>query len=465
MNIHVLNGSPKGKYSVTSHYCKYLEIKFPDCEFTLHHIGKNIRMYERSKNSLQELTRQISEADLIIWCFGVYIEMVPCQLKRFIELIIENGLEPAFTSKGTVSISTSAKWFDNHAHDYIHGICDDFQMSHYGFFSALPEDIVIPKEQRRLEEFFGQAIQAVKAKEIYISRYGEIKPLKFTYSEIQAGPEVEKIDNSGIKIIVLSDCGEDEKSLRNMIDTFKGSFFHKIEEIALNDLKMNGGCMACFQCAYDNRCAYEKSDDQYNEILNKKILKADVLIWAGAIKDRHLSAKWKMFLDRNFVYGHIPIYRGKQLGYIISGRLSQAKTLRDSLEQGQDWHRSNVITFISDEIGSNELIGQSLYLLAQKSVQFARNKYIKSSTFAHVGISKLIRDDIWKVQRSVMKADHRYYKKHRLYDFPRMSITHKIFGFMFNFRWFRKNFYKKNMMKDILLEPHIKLLKDMEYTA
>ena len=465
MNIQVLNGSPKGKYSVTSHYCKYLEIKFPDCDFTVHHIGKNIRMYEHSKKMLQELTRQVGEADLIIWCFGVYIEMVPCQLKRFIELIIENGLEPTFAGKGTVSISTSAKWFDNHAHDYIHGICDDFKMRHYGFFSALPEDIVIPKEQRRLDEFFGQAVKAVSAGEVYIPRYEKIKPLNFTYKEIRTDPEVEKIDNSGINIMVISDCRENEKGLRNMIDTFKRSFVHKIEEISLNDLKMNGGCIACFHCAYDNRCAYEKTGDQYNEILNNKILKADVLIWAGAIKDRHLSSKWKMFLDRNFVYGHIPIYRNKQLGYIISGRLSQAKTLRDSLEQCQDWHRSNVINFISDEIESNLLIGQSLHLLAKKSVQFARNKYIKSSTFAHVGISKLIRDDIWQVQRSIMKADHRYYKKHRLYDFPKMSITHKIFGFIFNFKWFRKYFYKKSMMKDILLEPHTKLLKDMGYTA
>jgi len=461
MQVHVLNGSPKGNNSVTYHYIKFLELKFPECDFTIHHVSKNIRKYERDLEALKRLSCQIRQADLVVWCFGVYIEMVPCQLKRFIELIIEKELESAFNDKGTVSISTSAKWFDNHAHDYIHGICDDFNMRHYGFFSALPEDIVIPEEQKRIESFFKQAVQADKTNEIYIPKYTKIQPLDYVYKGLDNGEELTKIDNTGIKIMVLSDCGEKEESLRNMIDTFKGSFLNGVDEISLDDLKMKGGCMACFKCAYDNRCAYEKSSDQYNEILNNKILKADVLIWAGSIKDRHLSAKWKMFLDRNFVYGHIPIYRNKQLGYIISGNLSEAKTLRDSLEQGQDWHRSNVISFISDEIGSDILIARSLHALARKSVQFANAKYIKSSTFAHVGISKLIRDDIWRVQRSIMKADHRYYKKNRLYDFPRMSFGIKIFGLIFNFKWFRNFFYKNKMMDGILLEPHTKLLKDM----
>jgi len=140
---------------------------------------------------------------------------------------------------------------------------------------------------------------------------------------------------------------------------------------------------------------------------------ADILIWAGSVTDRYLSSRWKLFLDRNFVFGYIPIYRGKQIGVIISGPLSQVPTLREPLEQGQDWHRSNLINFISDECADSNTIDALLLQLAENSVRFSESGYVKTPTFAYVGVSKLIRDELWRYQRAIMIADYKYYLSHK----------------------------------------------------
>ena len=54
-------------------------------------------------------------------------------------------------------------------------------------------------------------------------------------------------------------------------------------------------------------------------------------------------------------------------------------------------------------------------------MQFADQHYIKPSTFLGVGGLKIFRDDIWGRLRFVFQADHRYYRKHGIYDFPQKN--------------------------------------------
>ena len=45
------------------------------------------------------------------------------------------------------------------------------------------------------------------------------------------------------------------------------------------------------------------------------------------------------------------------------------------------------------------------------------NKYVQPRNFYCVGGMKIFSDLIWKM-RGLMKADHDFYKKHGVYDFP-----------------------------------------------
>ncbi len=64
MNILVLNGSPKGKYSITLQTINYLMQKYPDDKFEVLNVGQKIRSFEKDFSPAAEAFKK---ADLIIF--------------------------------------------------------------------------------------------------------------------------------------------------------------------------------------------------------------------------------------------------------------------------------------------------------------------------------------------------------------------------------------------------------------
>jgi hypothetical protein len=60
-------------------------------------------------------------------------------------------------------------------------------------------------------------------------------------------------------------------------------------------------------------------------------------------------------------------------------------------------------------------------MLAQRLEYAITHKYVQPKNFYGVGGMKIFRDLIW-LMRGMMKADHRFYKKHGLYDFPQKKF-------------------------------------------
>ena len=57
MNILVINGSPKGKNSITLHTCLFLEIRFPDHHFIYVDAGQKIKALEKDFSPALEALR------------------------------------------------------------------------------------------------------------------------------------------------------------------------------------------------------------------------------------------------------------------------------------------------------------------------------------------------------------------------------------------------------------------------
>lgn len=64
MRVLVLNGSPKGKYSITLHTSLYLEKKFPQHNFQFLNVGQRIKSYEKDFTPVADA---ITAADLLIF--------------------------------------------------------------------------------------------------------------------------------------------------------------------------------------------------------------------------------------------------------------------------------------------------------------------------------------------------------------------------------------------------------------
>ena len=69
MNILVINGSPKGKNSITLQTALFLEKLADRYDFDFIHVGQRIKYYE---NNMEEAVSKIKKADLIIISYPVY---------------------------------------------------------------------------------------------------------------------------------------------------------------------------------------------------------------------------------------------------------------------------------------------------------------------------------------------------------------------------------------------------------
>ena len=114
MKIAVINGSPKGKYSITLQTVRYLEKKYPEHEFCILNAGQQIKSLEKDFSKAAEL---LESSDAVLFSYPVYTFFAPSQLHRFIELMKLNRV--CVKEKYATQISTSKHFYDITAHKYI----------------------------------------------------------------------------------------------------------------------------------------------------------------------------------------------------------------------------------------------------------------------------------------------------------------------------------------------------------
>jgi multimeric flavodoxin WrbA len=418
MNIVVLNGSPKGDLSITLQYIRYAAKKNPQHAFQYFPVAQNIRKLEKDEAAFGEVMNAVQKADIVLWAFPLYFLLVCAQYKRFIELIFEKKMETVFAGKYTASISTSVHFFDHTAHNYIHGICDDLQMNYTGAYSAAMYDLMKKTERARWLSFVEQTFDAA-SRQIPTGRaYPPLSAPHFIYAP---GPVEASVDVAGKKILIMKDGQQPTGNIDAIVHSLAGNFRGDVEIVNLMDIDIKGGCLGCCKCGINNICDYQGKDG-YIDFYNKKVKKADVVIYAGAIHDRYFSARWKTFFDRSFYNTHMPTLIGKQIAFLISGPLGQLPNLRQILEAYAEFQEANLAGIVTDESQNSTQIDKLLAELAGALVRPAVQGYTPPMTFLGVGGGKIFRDEVYGMLRFVFQADHRYYKKHKFYAFPQKNF-------------------------------------------
>jgi hypothetical protein len=322
----------------------------------------------------------------------------------------------------------------------MRAVCEDLNMR---YADALSLDLIDLMEKSRRQDLKVFAQNFFEAIEKGIATSTLFKPLTFSNFIYEPSFSENKIDTQGRSIIVLTDAYDSNSNLGKMIDRFKLSFTQKIEVVDLNDIDIRGGCLGCMRCGYDSRCVQK---DGFADFYNNRVRTADIIVFAGEVKGRYLSSKWKEFYDRAFFWNHTPSLVGKQLGYIISGPLSQIPNLIQILEASsttrQDANHADIIT---DECENSSELDARLQSFGQRLVSYSEKNYIRPKNFLAVGGHKVFRDDIWGRLRMIWQADHRYYRKHGKYDFPQKDLKLWLFNpimmTLTKVPRFRKNFY------------------------
>jgi multimeric flavodoxin WrbA len=458
MNIVVLNGSPKGESSITLQYVNFIQKKFPQHEFKVFHVAKNIRKLEKESDSFEAIIDEIRSSDGVFWAFGLWVLVVSAQYMRFVELISERSSEDAFKNKYTAAISTSIHYFDHIAHNYIRSITEDLHMKYTDCLSLDLLDLRKEDERSNMAIFAENFFKTIKH-QYATSRF--FKPLTYSEFSYQPSPTKKKLSSKDKKLIVLVDALNSDSNLGKMVNRFMQSFNpeNNVEVLQLDDIDIRGGCLGCMRCGYDYHCQYK---DSFTDFYNNQVRTSDIIVFAGSLKGRFLSSKWKTFYDRAFFWNHTPSLIGKQIGYIISGPLSQTHNLIQYLEASSFARQdSNHVDIITDESEDSLEIDNLLQNFAERLVRFSQQNYIKPKTFLGVGGHKIFRDDIWGRLRMIWQADYRYFKEHGKFDFPQKDygfrIATAVMMLLTKIPRFRRKFY--NNLRDMPIKRMQRLIE------
>ena len=301
MHILVVNGSPKGEYSITLQTVRYLEILHPEHTFEVQHAGQRIRILEQDFSVMKQ---SLEKADLILFSYPVYTFIVPYQLQRFIELVKASGVN--LQGKAASQISTSKHFYDITAHRYIQENCADFGLNYIRGLSADMEDLTTQKGQQEAEKFFQYVCWSMEHHHYEPIFIQKVQPafVPVTVPELSAG------DKSG-DVVIVTDCTPENTQLQNMIDRFRAVMPRKTRIVNITDYPFQGGCLGCFNCAVSGKCIYKDGFDDY---LRNEIQTAQSIVYAFTVKDHSMGARFKLYDDRNFCNGHRTVTIGMPVG-------------------------------------------------------------------------------------------------------------------------------------------------------
>ena len=448
MKIAVINGSPKGKYSVTLQTVIYLEKKFPQHEFCVLNAGQQIKSLEKDFSKAKDL---LEGSDAVLFSYPVYTFLAPSQLHRFIELAKENGVN--LRDKYATQISTSKHFYDITAHKYIEENSLDMGMRYIRGLSADMEDLLSENGRTDAEKFFERFLWCVK-EEIYTSATSK----ESAYAPVPATPnEITDSQKTDKDIIILTDETDPESNLSKMIERFRNTFSYKTRIVNIAEFPFSGGCLGCFRCAVSEKCVYK---DGFDTFLRENIQKADAIVYAFRISDHSMGTRFKMYDDRNFCNGHRTVTVGMPVGYIVSGELSKENNLLSVIEARSETGGNFLSGIATDEADTDKQIDT-----LAKTLTFAlETHHTAPANFWGVGGMKIFRDLIYQM-RGMMRADHKFYKKQGIYDFPQKNKGKSILMYAIGALLSNEKVLSKmgNKMNEGMLMPYEQMLKKMDF--
>ena len=446
MHILVLNGSPKGEYSITLQTVRFLEKLHPEHTFEVLHVGQKPKALERDFTPAAEA---IARADVLLFSYPVYTFIAPCQLHRFIELMKENKVD--VTGKIATQITTSKHFYDVTAHRYIQDNEQEMGMHIIRGLSADMEDLTTEKGRQEAVSFWKHLCWCIEK-----GYYEPYFPAEEPSPAVPVTVPQENFEGKQGNVVIITDAKPEDTQLNGMISRFRTKLPYATRVVNLWEYPFKGGCLGCFKCAVSGKCVHK---DNFDEFLRSDIQTSQAMIYAFRIKDHSMGARFKMYDDRQFCNGHRTVTIGMPVGYLISGNYSRENNLQMILE-GRAQVGSNILAGIAtDEVDTDaaidRLVDSLSYALAHKNTG--------PQNFLGVGGMKIFRDLIYQM-RGFMRADHKFFKSHGQYDFPQkkwpMSLAMYLVGAMIA----NPKVHAKmgSQMNEGMLMPYKKVLEDLD---
>ena len=402
MKILVINGSPKGDYSITLQTALYLRNRHPEHNFEVLNAGQRIKALEKD---FAPAIEAIQEADLLLFAYPVYTFIAPYQLHRFIELMKEHNVP--VSGKYASQISTSKHFYDVTAHRYVQDNAQELGMKVLRGLSADMDDLLTEKGQQEAELFFAHLLWNMEqgySEPVFLQN----APAPEACASLPA--ENTNPDDKPGDVVIVTDLLPEDTQLSSMIERFRQVLPRKTRVINLREYPFKGGCLGCFNCATDGVCIYK---DGFDEFLRNQVQSGEAIVYAFTIRDHSMGARFKLYDDRQFCNGHRTVTVGMPVGYLINGNYRLESHLQIIVEGRSQVGQNPLAGIATNETDPDASIDQ----MANTLQRMLASRYHQPKNFLGVGGMKIFRDLIYQMQ-GMMKADHKFYKQHGEYDFP-----------------------------------------------
>ena len=448
MNILVLNGSPKGKHSITLQTVHFLQRKYPEHSFEILNVGLRVKLLEKDFSQAEE---RLNWADVLLFSYPVYTFVAPSQLHRFVELLKESGVN--VSGKFASQITTSKHFYAMTAHRYIQDNCGDLGLKYVKGLSADMDDLLTEKGQKQACDFFEYLCWSVKS-----DCYEPVSAPATRYPNVPVTVQEGMGEKQG-DVVILTDCKKEDTQLADMIARFQTVLPYKTRVVNLWEFPFKGGCMGCFHCAVSGKCVYT---DGFDEYLRNEIQTAQSIVYAFTIQDHSMGARFKMYDDRNFCNGHRTVTVGMPVGYLISGSYGSETNLQTIVEARAQVGNNFLAGVATDEVDPDAAIDR----LVKNLCYALEHSYVPPRNFYGIGGMKIFRDLIWLMQ-GMMRADHKFYKAHGEYDFPQKKFGMMLKMYLVGMLLSSPKMMAKmgNAMNDGMLMPYRKLFEKMDNDA
>ena len=443
MKIAVINGSPKGEYSITLQTVLYLQQQYPQHDFQVLNAGQKIKALEKDFTPAKEL---LQAADCLLFSYPVYTFLAPSQLHRFIELLKASGID--LRGKYATQLTTSKHFYDITAHRYVKENALDLGLRYIRGLSADMEDLLTEKGQQEAKQFFDRLLWQMDAGvwEEQAESLPDFCPVAAT-----EGTAAQK--QTGKDILILTDETDERSNLSAMIRRFRAVLPYETRVVNIAEYPFKGGCLGCFRCAVSEKCVYT---DGFDVFLRENIQKADAIVYAFTVRDHSMGSRFKLYDDRNFCNGHRTVTVGMPVGYLISGAYSREENLRNVLEARSETGGNYLCGTATDEQNTDGQIDS----LAKMLTFALQTRHRAPQNFWGVGGMKIFRDLIYQM-RGMMRADHKFYKKQGIYDFPQKKKLTSLKMYLVGMLLANPKVLSKmgNKMNEGMIAPYRKLLE------
>lgn len=447
MKIVVVNGSPKGKYSITLQTVLYLQKVYPQHEFEILHAGAKIKGLEKDFTEAKTL---LESADALLFSYPVYTFLAPSQLHSFIRCMKTNGVN--VQGKYATQISTSKHFYDMTAHKYVEENLLDMGVRYIRGLSADMEDLLQEQGQKDAKQFFERFVWSAEN-----GVYEEGKIAENIVERVHATPISTNLPKNESKdIVIITDDLDENSNLQKMIARFRAQLPYATRVVNLAQLALKGGCLGCFRCAVSEKCVY---NDGFDTFLRQEIQTADAIVYAFTICDHSMGVRFKMYDDRNFCNGHRTVTVGMPVGYLVSGGYTKEHNLKTVIEARSETGGNYLCGVASDEKDTDKQVDD-----LSKSLAYAlETGHVAPRNFWGVGGMKIFRDLIYQM-RGMMRADHKFYKKQGIYDFPQKKFFTSMKMYLVGLLLSNEKILSKmgNKMNDGMLMPYQKLFEKMD---